>query len=122
MRRALLLTALLLAAPLAAQEEPAAAPPRLTLEQRMLLRCSATFAIVANRQQAGEGWAMAYPPLDQRGREFFVRAGAQVMDEALIDSMTLDQVLSSEAQDIAANGQIPALMPICLDLLEQSGL
>ena len=75
-----------------------------------------------NEAVAGEPWALAYPPLGERGREFFVRSGAAVMDEAAIDSAALAQILAAEAQDIVASEQIPSLMPICLDLLEQSGL
>ena len=55
-----LLAALLLAAPAAAQTTPA---KPLSLEHRMLLRCSAAFAIVAKRQEAGDGQAKAWPPL-----------------------------------------------------------
>lgn len=122
MKRGLVVLAALLTSGVAAQEPAPAEPPRLSLEQRMLLRCAASFALVANRQQAGEQWALAYPPLDERGRAFFVRSGARVMDEAALDTAALDRILAGEAQDIVANDQIPALMPICLDLLEQSGL
>lgn len=122
MKLGLVVLAALLASGVAAQEPAPIEPVHLSLEQRMLLRCAASFALVANRQQAGEQWALAYPPLDERGRAFFVRSGARVMDEAALDTAALDRILAGEAQDIVANNQIPALMPICLDLLEQSGL
>ncbi len=44
-----------MAAPAAAQEAPAAP---LSLEHRMLVRCSAAFALVAHRQLLGEEWAL----------------------------------------------------------------
>ena len=47
--------AALLAAPAAAQVPPP--PSQLTLEHRMLLRCSAAFALVAYRQGTGDGEA-----------------------------------------------------------------
>lgn len=96
--------------------------PALDLNQRLLLRCAATFALVANRQHAGEEWALAFPALSGRGREFFMRAGAQVMDETGIDTATLDRLLSAEARQLVAYDQVAEMMPVCLPLLEQSGL
>ena len=59
--------AALLAAPAAAQVPPP--PSQLTLEHRMLLRCSAAFALVAYRQGTGDGEAAQYPPRKERGSE-----------------------------------------------------
>lgn len=120
---------LLLALPALAQDvaadaapDPAPAAAPLSLEQRMLLRCSAAFALVANRQQSGEEWAQAFPPLSSRGREFFVQSGALLMDEAGIDSTALAALLESEAQSMVAADQLAQMMPICLPLLDQSGI
>ena len=111
------------AVPLVAQEPaPEAALPTLNLDQRMLLRCSATFALVAFRQEAGVDWAVALPPMGERGREFFVRTSALLMDEAGIGPDTLDLLLSREAESIVAANQIEAMMPLCLNLLDQTGL
>lgn len=118
-----LAAALLLAVPATAQDAvPEAALPALSLDQRMLLRCSATFALVAFRQEAGVDWALDLPPMGTRGREFFVRASALLMDEAGIGPEALDRLLSREAESIVAANQIEAMMPICLNLLDQSGL
>ena len=68
-----------MAAPLSAQ--PAEAIP-LSLDQRMLVRCSAAFAMIAHGQENGNAEALQYPPLAERGREFFVVSSARVMDEA----------------------------------------
>lgn len=116
--------ALSLAAPVVARNPPSPPPrmPALDLNQRLLLRCAATFALVANRQQAGEEWALAFPALSGHGREFFMRAGAQVMDETGIDTATLDRLLSAEARQLVAYDQVAEMMPVCLPLLEQSGL
>ena len=111
------------AVPLVAQEPaPEAALPTLNLDQRMLLRCSATFALVAFRQEAGVDWAVALPPMGERGREFFVRTSALLMDEAGIGPDTLDLLLSREAESIVAANQVEAMMPLCLNLLDQTGL
>lgn len=121
MKRLALLSAAILscAAPLAAQE---AAPVRLSLEQRMLLRCSAAFALVAAGQDIANAEALQYPPLQDRGKEFFVRASARVMDEAGISFDQLEDQMAQEAQDIWDNGDLPRVMPACLQLLDQSGL
>lgn len=106
----------LLAAPLSAQS---GAP--LSLEHRMLLRCSAAFALVSARQDAGDAEALAFPPLKERGREFFVRASAKVMDEARLDRATLAEAMRREAEAVM-EGALGRIMPPCLDALTASGL
>jgi len=91
--------------------------PQLTLEHRMLLRCSAAFAITANRQASGDAEALTYPALAARGREFFVRASARVMDEAGLDRTAVAQALEAEARDLVANSALAQVMPVCLSLL-----
>ena len=117
MKRFLPLLALLLAAPASAQVAP---PPQLSLEHRMLLRCSAAFALVAYRQDAGDASAQQYPPLKQRGSEFFVRASARVMDEAKLDRAANGEALKVEAQALLQGGALAAIMPACLSALEAS--
>lgn len=121
MIRSLHLAALLLATPLAAQDpQPTADPaavPQLSLEQRMLLRCSAAFALAANRQAAGEGWALAYPPLADSGREFFVLATAQLADETGADVPAFEPLLRAEAEALVAGGLLQQVMPVCVSLL-----
>lgn len=93
-------------------------PAKLTLEHRMLLRCSAAFAIVAHGQGKGDPEALAYPPMEEAGREFFVRASAQVMDEAGLDREALEKELSAQAQAMRDSGQVVQIMPTCLSLLD----
>lgn len=107
----------LLAAPLAAQP---AAP--LSLEHRMLLRCSAAFALVAARQDAGDAEALAWPPLGERGREFFVRASAKVMDEAKLDRAALAEAMRREAEAVVHEDALERILPPCLDALAAAGL
>jgi hypothetical protein len=121
----LLLSVAVLAVPAAAQE-----PPRFTLEQRMLLRCSAAFAIVAEEQQRGVAAAAAYPPLRERGREYFVRASVRLMDDLALSRAQVEaslraevealQKATSEATDPAA--YLGSVMQPCLSALEASGL
>lgn len=116
---AAMLAAALLAVPLAAQESqpPAPAAPHLSLEQRMLLRCSAAFALAANRQGAGEAWALAYPPLAERGSEFFAVATARLADETGVEVPAFEPLLRAEAEALLAGGALQQIMPVCLTLL-----
>jgi hypothetical protein len=110
--------ALLLTAPALAQEQ---GPPKpLSLQQASALKCSAAFAIGATMQARGQG--SEWPALGQRGREFFVRASAQIMDET---GRTRDQVaaeLSGQAKQLGEPGALAAAMGPCLLLLDASGL
>ena len=92
-------------------------PAPLSLEHRMLLRCSAAFALVAGRQAAGEASSLAFPPLAVSGREYFVRASAQVMDEAGLDRAAVTSALETEARDLVEQGTLAQVMPVCLALL-----
>ena len=118
MKRFLILIALL-ATPAAAQT---VSPPQLSLEHRMLLRCSAAFALVAHRQETGDASVRQYPPLKERGSEYFVRASARVMDEAGLDRAAISAVLQTEAQTLLRNGELTAIMPVCLSALEAANL
>ena len=113
-----ILAAALLAVPAAAQLVPP--PSELSLEHRMLLRCSAAFALVAYRQGAGDAEAAQYPPLKERGGEFFVRASARVMEEAGLDRAAVSAALEGEAKALLEGGTLAAVMPVCLSLLDAS--
>jgi len=116
---------ILRSAPLAALLAAAApaAAPALTLEQRTMLRCSAAFALVANRQRAGEPDALAFPDVGERGREYFVRAMASLMDTAGLGREAIAALVAGEAQDLAADSRtLYRAMPSCLLSLEASGL
>lgn len=94
----------------------------VSLDRQAALRCSAAFALVANGQQQGNAAALAYPPLGERGKEFFVRTMAGLMDDA---GLTRDEVsarVSREAQALSAGGTLDGAMPACLLLLDASGL
>lgn len=114
------LALLVLPAFAAAQPAPTAHP--LSLENQTALRCAAAFAIVADGQARGKKDALAYPALDQRGREFFVRSSARVMDDTGMDRAAVAAALQAEAQDLRVNDKIDQIMPACLLLLEASGV
>lgn len=109
----------LLAAPLLAQA-PAPAPAPLTLQQTSALKCSAAFALGAAAQARGEG--RQWPALAARGREYFVRASARIMDETGWGRDLVAVRLGEEARALVAPGALAAAMPPCLLLLDASGV
>ena len=101
----------------------AAAPRPLTGEERTGLRCAAAFAQVAVQQGRGEAEALRYPPMVPRGREFFVRLSAQLMDDAGLDEAGIRAAVEGEARDLARSGGVDPIMPLCLRILNaQPGL
>jgi hypothetical protein len=117
MKPAFALAAALVAVPLAAQT-----PPPLTIEQRTGLRCSAAFAIAAQAQARGDAEALSLPPLAQRGREFFVRFSAQLMDDTGMTRDAVAALLTAEAQALGSREELRQVMPACLLLLDTSGV
>ena len=110
-----------------------AAPPNespLDPGDAILLRCSAAFALVAGDQARGLPAAKAYPPLAARGKEFFVQASAQLMDERHLTREQVQELLqqqvvqlqqgSAAAKDPA--GYLDQVMQPCLEELQGAGL
>lgn len=101
----------------------AAAPRALTMDERMALRCGAAFAMVANGQAKGDPAMSGYPPLAVRGREFFVRLSAQLMDAAGLDEAGLKAAAEGEALALRRQRGLEGTMPFCLRVLDaQPGL
>jgi hypothetical protein len=113
-----------LAAALALQapSEAAPAPPPLSQDSRALLRCSAAFAMVAQWQAMGDASALRWPALGTRGREFFVRSLAQLMDETGLDRDGIAWLTGVEAKALRDSGETYKIMPSCLLMLEASGV
>jgi hypothetical protein len=113
-----------LAAPASAQQ------PALSLEQKTLLRCSAAFAIIASEQQRGIASALAYPPLAERGREYFVRSSARLVDELQVSREQVGVMLRGEVEVLQAGSAaadnpaqfVDQVMQPCLLSLAASGL
>ncbi|MEO6062160.1 MAG: hypothetical protein ABIQ99_09495, partial [Thermoflexales bacterium] len=60
--------------------------------------CSAVFAIVASDQARGEESALHFPPLKVRGREYFVRFGAQTIDQTGASREAVKALLEGEVE------------------------
>src|SRR5690606_23185956 len=108
---------LLLAAALLSATHPAAAQDvarGLTLEHRMLLRCSAAFALVAHGQERGDAAMLGYPAVAAQGREYFVLAMARVMDETGMGREAVTEELTQEARRLTTSDGIARIMPACL--------
>jgi len=117
MTRVLIAAALALAATPALAQQPV---PQLTAEQQTLLRCSATFALVSGRQHAGDKEALAFPDVSARGREYFVRALVQLMDEAGLDHDTVARLVQAEAAQLQDSPDLLKGVPACLASLDAS--
>lgn len=113
--------ALSFAAPLVAQDLTLPLPA-MNLNQQTSLRCSAAFAMVAAGQAKGEADSLAFPALGQRGREYFVRSAAQIMDETGATRAQLQALMLREATAIRQAGpkSLSGLMPPCLSLLDSA--
>lgn len=94
---------------------PAPAAKGLTLEHRMLLKCSAAFALVAHGQAQGQADMLGYKVNATQGREYFVQAMAQVMDDTGFSREEVTEQLTREAQRLSAgDGKgIAEIMPAC---------
>lgn len=109
----------MVSSPLAAQE---AAAPKLSLEQKMLLRCSTALALTAQAQGEGDETALTHPPLAEKGGEFFVHSMAQVMDKAKLSREQVITQIARERDELQNGETLEQVMPICLQLLKNSGL
>ena len=94
--------AMMAAAPLSAQAvrppDASLKLPELDADQKARMTCSAVFAILASEQARGNGAALAYPPLKVRGREYFVRFGAQTIDRTGASREAVKVLLESEVE------------------------
>ena len=132
MTKLLLAAGLALASlPLAAQDAPATGPaaaetalPTLTLEQRSSLRCGVAFGLIAKGQAEGDARAAAYPAMEPRGREFFVRTMAGLMDDHDLTREQANKLAFETTMTLMNEGleEREAMMPNCLLLLEASGV
>jgi hypothetical protein len=122
MTRLTLITALALALAAPSLAQQSAPAPQLTDDQRVLLHCSATFALVANRQKAKDPQALAFPDVTERGREYFVRAMVQLMDQAGLDEAAIRSLATAEASRLLEPTTLYKQMPASLASLQASGL
>jgi len=97
-------------------------PVQLTQENKAAIRCSAAFAMIAHGQSTGNEAAQKWPDLGARGREFFVVALAQLMDEMRLDREGVSELVAAEARRLLDTGEVDQVMPACLLMLEASGV
>ena len=97
-------------------------PPPLTLEQATAVRCAAAFALTAEAQGRGDAAAGTLPPMAGRGREYFVRVSARLIDELGLDRQQLTELVRSQASQIAREGNATAVTRACLPMLDAAGL
>jgi len=103
-------------------ERPQPSAEQLTQEHSALLRCSAAFALVSYGQANGEAAANAWPEIDPRGREFFVRALAKIIDDTGLTRDQVAQLAEAKAQRLIDENLLDSVMPGCLLMLETSGV
>lgn len=99
-----------------------AAPPALSISAQAGVRCAAAFALVSYEQANGGPAAEKWPAIDPRGREYFVRTMARVMDETGMDREATAELARLEAQRLIEANEVDAVMPACLALLDASGI
>lgn len=105
---------------LAMQAMPAT--PAMTLKQTAALRCAAAFALTAEAQGRGDAAAGALPPLTGRGREYFVRVSARLIDELGLDREQLAALLQRQASQLVQEGNAAPVARACLPMLDAAGL
>ncbi|UVI39599.1 hypothetical protein [Qipengyuania spongiae] len=118
---ALVLSAAAQPAPLASGATGADLP----IEQQTALRCATAIAIATERQRTGTAGNEDWPDLleNQRGREFFVRSFARLIDDTGLSREELALRGRAEAEALAAdNAMLDAVMPPCLLMMRASGL
>lgn len=111
-----------IAAAIAAQSPAPAALPELAPAEAEAVGCAATFAIVTWAQERGDPTASGYPPLGDRGREYFVRVTAKLMEEKSMSREDVSRLLSRQAEELTTPQAISDAMPQCLLLLDAAGL
>lgn len=116
----------LMTVPALAASPPAGPAP--TVELSTAVRCAALFGLIAGEQARGVADAQRFPSLAQRGREFFVRTGARLMDAEGLDRAAMQARMQAEVARIQtesaaapdARAFVDAAMQPCLTLLDAS--
>ncbi len=97
-------------------------PAPLPAPQQAALRCSVAVAIAAEQQRVGKPADANWPDLRERGREFFVRSLAQLMDDTGYTRESLTVHGRLVAEELQEPGRLEEIMPACLLMLDASGL
>ena len=103
----------------------AAAPagePTLTPPQAQALRCGVVFALGAKLQEQKSPVAASWPPLGARGREYFVRVTAGLMDDTKASRDVITAMTMRQVAELSNPLALSAAMPGCLPLIDAAGL
>lgn len=98
-----------------------AAEPALTPPQAEALRCGVVFALGAKLQADKAPVAARWPALGTRGKEYFVRVTARLIDDTGASRETLAAMAMRQVPALGDPAAVAAAMPGCLPLLEASG-
>lgn len=90
------------------------------------MRCAAAFAIIASEQQRNVASALTYPPLANRGQQYFADTGERIMTDtgmtkeqvrdelkAVVETLQLEAVESDDPEAV-----VKGIMTPCLELLD----
>lgn len=103
--------------------DTATARARLDAGQQQLLRCSAAFALLSHLKARGDVTDLpAMPATDDRMREYFVRAGAELMEKAGLNRAELSALVEEDVRALSQQGALHAAMPLCAASLNASAL
>ena len=97
------------------------AEPLLTPPQAAALRCGIVFALGAKMQADKAPLAAGWPPLGARGKEYFVRVTAKLMDDTGASREVLAAMAMRQVPALSEPAALAAAMPGCLPLLDASG-
>ncbi len=104
------------------EQAPSPPLPALSAPQAAALRCGVVFAMGAKMQAAGKPAAASWPPLDTKGREFFVRSAARIMEETGADRAAIQALAAVQLSTLKNDAAVADAVPGCLVLLEAAGL
>ena len=99
-----------------------AAPRPLSGDEQTALRCAVAFAQVAAGQARGEPAMKQFPPMIPRGREFFVRLAARLIDDAGLDGAGVKAAVEAQDAALRKEGGPVGAMPFCLRVLDAQKL
>lgn len=107
-----------------AQDQAPEEGPKLTLQQSASLRCGVVFGTITAAQDRGDEDALAFPPMKERGREFFVRTMAKLMDDENLDRDQVKALVMGQIEEIVETNttDVADEMPACMLMLEAAGL
>lgn len=120
------------AAPLVQPDADSSAPSAITsfdelpIEEAATARCGVAFAVVGRWQRDADPKGSGYPNMEtEGGREFFVRAMANLMEGRDLDRNAAARLVVREVSLLDSEegaDQVEAMMPACLLMKQSAGL